>query len=63
MGHLKMKIIHTLTALALCAPIFAFYFVIAGEAIGWQPIEPALLVTRTTLAQACSAWAKSKGEP
>jgi hypothetical protein len=53
-----MKIIHTATALALCAPILAFYIVIAGEVMGWQPTEQAILITQSKLVQACSAWAK-----
>jgi hypothetical protein len=53
-----MKIIHTLTALALCAPIFTFYVVIAGEALGWNRTEYAMLVTPTAFNSLCAAWAK-----
>jgi hypothetical protein len=53
-----MKIIHITTVLALCAPVLAFYVVIAGEVMGYQPTQQAILLTQNTLFQACSAWAK-----
>ena len=54
------EFLHTLTALALTAPILAFYVVIASEAFGWRPTERAMLITPTALASACAAYAKGK---
>jgi hypothetical protein len=50
---------HTFTALALCAPILAFYVVIASEAFG-GPSENYLLVSTTSFSQICNAWAKDR---
>jgi hypothetical protein len=52
-----LEALHTLVALALCAPILVFYLVIASEMFG-QPTEHYMLVSTTSFAQICSALAK-----
>jgi hypothetical protein len=50
-----MKVIEAITALALTAPVLAFYFVIASEAfVG--PREQYVLVAPTAFASICSAY-------
>jgi hypothetical protein len=49
--------INTLTALALTAPVLAFYFVIASEAFS-PPREQYMLVSATSFSQICAAMAK-----
>ena len=53
------EFLHTLTALALCAPVLAFYYVIASEAFG-KPTEQYVLVSPSAFSQICSAFAKDK---
>ena len=59
MSRESSDFLHTLTALVLCAPIIAFYFVIAKEALGY-PTEQYMLVSTTSFAQVCSAMAKGE---
>ena len=53
------EVLHTLTALALTAPILAFYVIIASEAFV-EPTERYVLVSPTAFSQICSAMAKGK---
>lgn len=59
-------ILHTLVAVAMMAPIFVFYAVIAMEVFGNpyfgnpQPLERYVYVSTTELAKACSAFATDK---
>jgi hypothetical protein len=51
--------LHAIVALALTAPILAFYLVIAGEALGYsQPAERFVYLAPSLLGQICSAMAK-----
>jgi hypothetical protein len=57
------EVLHTLTALALTAPILAFYLVIASEALGYQqPAERLVYVAPSSFSQFCAAMAKGTKE-
>jgi hypothetical protein len=52
-------ILHAIVALALTAPILAFYFVIAGEVLGYsQPAERLMYIAASSVNQICTAMAK-----
>jgi hypothetical protein len=57
------EVMHTLTALALTAPILAFYLVIASEALGYQrPAERLAYIAPSSFGQICAAMAKGTKE-